>query len=361
MGTNTDTGRDPRIDSAISHWAPRFIAHGIAMGDFNEVTRDLMSWDEWCEAWSARGRLHADMARAAEQAGRTVSAGEHYLTAALCHHYGKFLFVQDPTQMRRAHEAAVDLYTRALPYLSPPGERCAVPYGEGTLWGVLRRPAGHEAPPVAVLVAGLDSTKEEAGPHERALLARGIATFAFDGPGQGEAEYEHPMRHDFEVPLAAVIDYLEGRDDVATGSGVAIWGRSLGGHYVIRGAAFEPRVAACVSLSGSYEITAVWDDRPELNRQAYIARTHSSSPEEAFERLERFTLAGVADKVTCPAYVLGGELDRLTHYTNAERIAAEVAGPVKLNIVEGGSHTSSNKPYAYRPEAADWVHDILAA
>jgi alpha-beta hydrolase superfamily lysophospholipase len=356
-----DRDRDPRIGSAISHWSARFIAHGIAMGDFNEVTRDLASWDEWCEAWCERGRLHADMARVAEDVGRTVSAGEHYVTAALCHHYGKFLFVQDIEQMRKAHEAAVDLYTRALPYLSPPGERCEVPYGDSTLGAVLRKPTGVHKPPVVVLVSGLDSTKEEAGPHERALLARGMATFAFDGPGQGEAEYEHPMRHDFEVPLAAVIDYLEAGPDVETGRGVAIWGRSLGGHYVIRGAAYDQRVAACVSLSGSYEITSGWDTRPALNRQAYIVRTHSSSPEEAYEYLKTFTLAGVAEKVTCPTYVLGGDLDRLTHYSNAERIAAEVSGPVELNIVKGGSHTASNKPYAYRPEAADWVRSILAS
>lgn len=354
-----DENVDPRITSAIAHWSPRFIAHGIAMGDFNEVTSGLTSWDQWCGAWSERGRQHAEMGRVAEEAGRTVSAGEHYLTAALCHHYGKFLFVQDVDQMRAAHERAVDLYTRALPYLSPAGERCAVTCGDSTLWGVLRRPTGVERPPVVVLVAGLDSTKEEAGPHERALLTRGMATFAFDGPGQGEAEYEHPMRSDFEVPVGAVIDYLESRKDVDSGR-IAIWGRSLGGHYVIRAAAFEPRVRACVSLSGSYDVTARWDDRPELNRRAYIVRSHSANADEARAYLKRFNLSAVTSQVTCPTYVLGGKLDRLTPSTDAERIAAEVAGPVRLNIVEGGTHTSSNKPYAYRPEAADWVAEHLA-
>jgi dienelactone hydrolase len=349
---------DPRVVSAISHWMPRFIAHGIAMGDFEEVTSQLRSWDEWCAAWSDRGAVHADMGRRAEEAGRGVSAGEHYLTAALCYHYGKFLFVQDVAQMRTAHEHVVDLYGRALPYLSPPGERCAVPYGDSTLWGILRRPAGVERPPVVVLVSGLDSTKEEAGPHERALLARGMATFAFDGPGQGEAEYEHRMRHDFEVPVAAVIDHLEERSDV-DGQRVAVWGRSLGGHYVVRAAAFEPRIRACVSLSGSYRLLDVWDQRPALNRQAYVVRSHAADEDEATAHLADFDLAGVAERVRCPIYVLGGTRDRLTSHTNAERIASEVAGPVRLNVVQGGTHTASNKPYAYRPEAADWLAEVL--
>lgn len=351
---------DPRIRSAISHWLPRFMTHGIAMGDFEEVTRGLTSWDQWCAAWSRRGRLHADLARRAEVEGRLVSAGEHYLTAALCHHYGKFLFLQDVDQMLEAHEQAVDLYTRALPYLRPPGERCAVPYDDSVLYGILRLPVGVERPPVVVLVAGLDSTKEEQGPHERALLDRGLATFSFDGPGQGEAEYEHPMRADFEVPVAAVIDHLGTRTDV-DGGRIALWGRSFGGRHVIRAAAFEPRVRACVSLSGPYDPTEMWDERPELNRQAYIVRSHSADAQEALEKLAAFSLDDVACRVTCPTYVLAGERDRLTPAAHAERIAAEVSGPVRLNIVEGGSHTSSNKPYAYRPEAADWVLAQLEA
>jgi len=345
---------DPRITSAISHWAPRFIAHGIATGDFTEVTDPLTSWDQWCEAWCARGRLHAALGDTAETEGRTVSAGEHFLTAALCHHYGKFLFLQDRDQMRAAHAQVVALYSRALPHLSPPGERCSFPYEGDVLHGVLRKPAGVSRPPVVLLVSGLDSTKEEMGPHERKLLARGLATFAFDGPGQGEAEYDHPIRHDFEVPAAAAIDHLEGRSDV-DGTRVAIWGRSLGGHYVIRAAAFEPRLRACVSLSGSYAVTDLWDQRPELNRQAYVGRSHCASEDEARRYLATLDLDGVAARVTCPTYVVGGELDRLTPAADAERIAAEVSGPVHLNIVRGGTHTSSNKPYAYGPEAADWV------
>jgi dienelactone hydrolase len=357
--SDAGTAIDPRITSAIAHWGGRFAAHGIATGDFAEVTRDLTSYDEWCAAWSRRGELHAQLGERAEQEGRLVSAGEHYATGALCYHYGKFLFVQDVAQMRAAHERAVELHTRALPWLTPPGERVLVPYGDTTLVGVLRRPVGVDRPPVVLLVSGLDSTKEEAGPHEAALLARGVATFAFDGPGQGEAEYDLPLRHDFEVPVGAVVDLLETRDDV-DGSRVGLWGRSLGGHLVVRAAAFEPRVRACVSLSGSYRVLDTWEKRPGLNRMAYVVRTHSTSEEDGAARIAAFDLTGVTEHVTCPMYVVGGTADRLASHEVAVRIAAEVRGPVELNVIEGGTHTGSNKPYAYRPEAADWLARTLA-
>lgn len=354
-----DEAVDPRITSAIAHWGGRFAAHGIATGDFAEVTRDLTSWDQWCAAWSRRGELHEGLGRRAEAEGRLVSAAEHYVTAALCFHYGKFLFVQDLAQLRAAHERAVELHTRALPWLAPPGERVLVPFEGTTLAGVLRRPVGVDRPPVVLLVSGLDSTKEEAGPHEEALLARGLATFAFDGPGQGEAEYDLPLRPDAEAAVGAVIDLIATRPDVDADR-VGLWGRSLGGHLVVRAAAFEPRVRACVSLSGSYRVLDTWEGRPGLNRMAYVVRTHSASEEEAAERLAAFDLAGVTERVTCPMYVVGGTADRLTSHEVAVRIAGEVRGPVELNVIEGGTHTGSNKPYAYRPQAADWLARTLA-
>ena len=66
--------------------------------------------------------------------------------------------------------------------------------------GVLRAPRSAGPHPVVILVPGLDSAKEELRPTEQMFLDRGLATFAVDGPGQGEAEYDLPIRPDWEVP-----------------------------------------------------------------------------------------------------------------------------------------------------------------
>jgi 2,6-dihydroxypseudooxynicotine hydrolase len=44
-----------------------------------------------------------------------------------------------------------------------------------------------------------------------------------DGPGQGEAEYEYPIRGDFEVPAAAIVDWVLTRTDVDT-TRIGLWG-----------------------------------------------------------------------------------------------------------------------------------------
>lgn len=351
---------DAAVEAAVSHWAPRFVTNGVPVGDFAEVTRSVERWDDWCSVWAARGDVHRALGEEAGEGGYLRSAGEHFLRAALCYHFGKFLFVHDREQQRRVHHQAVAAHRTGLPHLDPLGERVEIPYRPIPLRGNLRRPAKAERPPVVVMVMGLDSAKEEVWTYEQTFLDRGMATLAFDGPGQGEAEYDLPMRHDWEVPVGAVVDYVEGRDDL-DGDRIGLWGVSLGGHYVVRAAAFEPRIRACVSLSGSYSVVESWEQRPEISRLAYRVRSHLATEEETVGHLRSFDLSGVASRVRCPLYVLGGTEDRLIPPSASERIAAEAAGPAVLNLVEGGNHVCNNKPYAYRPQSADWMAERLAA
>ena len=219
---------DAQLQSALAHWAPRLIANGIPLADFQDVTSNLDAWEGWCRAWVARGEVHEQLGEADLARGWRLSAGEHFTRAAVCHHFAKFVFVEDLEQMRWAHLKAVAARRRALPLIAPPGEAVEIPYLGGTLKGELRRPEGGDRPPVVVMCMGLDSCKEEMDAYERNFLDRGMATLAFDGPGQGEAEYDHPIRGDYEVPVAAVFDWLQTRSDFDA-SRAALWGVSLGG------------------------------------------------------------------------------------------------------------------------------------
>src|SRR5206468_2123736 len=151
------------------------------------------------------------------------------------------------------------------------------------LYGILRKPHGIARPAVVVVCVGLDSTKEELDVYENIFLERGMATLVFDGPGQGEAEYDIPIRGDFEAPVRAVIDYIESREDLDRNR-VGIMGVSLGGYYSARAAAFEKRIQACISLSGPYSWVEIFDGRNELSREAFRVRSHSKTMEEAREK-----------------------------------------------------------------------------
>jgi 2,6-dihydroxypseudooxynicotine hydrolase len=350
--------KDPRVEAAISHWAPRFVANGVPLSDFQEVTGSCERWEDWCRLWSERAAIHEELGAGALAEGHSLSAANHYTRAAVCYHFGKFLFVIDPAQMKQAHMKAVECRNRALAHLVPPGERVAIPFEGKQLYGNLRKPAGRAGAPIVVMCMGLDSAKEEMNDYEERFLARGLATLAFDGPGQGEAEYDFAICPEYEKPVKAVFDWLESRRDVDA-KRAGIWGVSLGGYYAPRAAAFERRVKACVALSGPYARSDSFEGRPSINVETFRVRSKSATLEEAGTVALRMSLKGVARNITCPIYIVAGTRDRLTPHTEAEKLAAEVSGPCVLSVIEGGNHVVNNLWYRYRDQTADWMADRL--
>ena len=350
---------DPRLHHA-ANWISRFCVNGVAVSDFNDVLASLTSWDDWCRAWSARAQVHEDLGRAALADRQFVSAGEHLARAAVTYHFAKYLFVQDTAQLRAAHAKAVECLTLALPHLDPPGERVRIPYEGKALAGVLRLPRGVARPPIVLMTMGLDSTKEELDTFEQTFLRRGMAILAFDGPGQGEAEYDFPIRPDYENVVGPVIDWLERRVDIDC-SRIGIWGISLGGYYAPRAAAFEPRIRAAIANCGPWDFGALWDELPELTRLAFVRRSHSASEQEGRRRAHELSLAGVASRIECPLFVIAGGLDRLCAPQDARRLAGAARGPVELLVIEDGNHVAHNRFYKYRGRSADWMAQQLGA
>jgi pimeloyl-ACP methyl ester carboxylesterase len=346
---------DPRVAAAIAHWAPRFVANGVLLADFQEVTASIGCWEDWCAAWCARASVHEALGREALAQGFNLTAGEHLVRAAMYFHFAKFVFVHDLAQMRSAHMRAVECYTAALPHMRPAGTRVAIPYEGRTLFGVLRHPAG-AAPrsPVLIMAPGLDSTKEELHAYEEPFLARGMAVLAIDGPGQGEAEYEMPICGDYERAARAACDWIATRADLDAAR-IAMWGVSLGGYYAPRASAYEKRIRACIALSGPFEWDKIWDALPELTREAFRVRSHCATEAEARRHAAELSMKTAAANITCPIFIVTGRQDRLVPASHAEQLARSVSGPVELMIVEDGGHNANNRPYRYRSRTADWL------
>ena len=345
---------DPRVTSAIAHWAPRFVSNGVPLTDFQEVTAGLERWEDWCSAWCARAAQHEEIGRKALADGFKLSAAQHLTTAAVCYHFSKFVFVLDLEQMRAAHMKAVECRKLALPHLRPAGEYVRIPFAGRSFAGILRRPAGAARPPIVVMCMGLDSAKEEMESYESLFLARGLATLSFDGPGQGESEYDFAIRGDYEVAVTAVIDWLETRKDMDAGN-IGLWGVSLGGYYAPRAAAFEKRVKACIGLSGPYNFGEIWDILPELTRETFRVRSKCANQDLARKHASTLSMHGVARQIECPLYLVAGKQDRLVPWQDAERVAQEASGPVELVVIEDGNHVANNRVYKYRTQSADWM------
>ena len=350
---------DAKVQAAISNWAPRFTSQGVDYNDFTRITQSLERWDDWLDAWSATGDMHAELAREAEIHGRSLSAGEACVRATLCYHFAKFVWMVDMEKHRAATNKAVNSLYAAHKYLDPTAERIEMSLDGKLMAANLRRPAENDRPAVVVLLPGLDSTKEEFFNWENVFLKRGLATVSLDGPGQGETGYNTHIRADYEVAVSALLDTLEGRKDIDT-KRVGCAGVSLGGYYGPRAAAFEPRIKAVAPIAGPYNFGDCWDILPMLTREAFIHHSGAANEDEGRERALQLSLEGTAERIAQPMLVIFGKLDSLIPWQHAERLAAE-APNAELVMYPDGNHVCNNISYKYRPLVGDWMVEQLAA
>ena len=169
-----------------THWIPRFLAAGVDYFDLQALLKRIDKWDVWCQEWSATAAMHEEMGLEALARSRFVTAGQALGRAAAYYHFAGFRFYEDMTQKDQADRKAWETYRKAAPYLQPPAERIAVPFAGTHLVGYLRLPPGVSRAPCVIIIAGMDSRKEEMRGLENEFLARGMATVTYDGPGQGE-------------------------------------------------------------------------------------------------------------------------------------------------------------------------------
>jgi pimeloyl-ACP methyl ester carboxylesterase len=347
-----------KVQLAVSHWKPRFVANGIDVNDFERVQAATTEWVAWAPNWKAVGDTHRALAEGAAAHGRVVSATEAFQRAAWSYHLGKFLWFEDPGLHLEMSGLVRAMYANALPHLDPPGERLEIPFEGTTLPGNLRRPRDTARPPVVLLVPGLDSVKEELFAMEQDFLRRGMATLTIDGPGQGESAPRFPIRADWSSVVRPVIDMLAARSDVDA-ERVGLMGISMGGIYGPLAAAGEKRIRALVALAGPYDLSECWPALNELTRAGYVFYTKSKDEAEAFERTKALSLRGVLALVDQPLLVIHGARDRLFPPEQAERIARE-APHATLLMFPDGNHVCNNITYKYRPAMADWMRERLA-
>jgi dienelactone hydrolase len=349
---------DERVDAAIRHWAGRFIANGIDYNDFVRTTASISRWEDWLDAWTATADRHAELARTALERGHRQSAGEAFARAAVTYHFSKFVWVLDLERNRRNTEAAVSAMYAALAILDPAAERIEAQLDDAVVVANLRRPTGDDPAPLVVLIPGLDSTKEEFFLWESVFLTRGMATLSLDGPGQGETGFHLNIRPDYEVAVTAILDAVTDRSTL-DGDRIGAVGVSLGGHYVVRAAAFEPRLKAIAGISGPYDFAADWESMPELTRETIVHHTGASGDGDARRRAHQLNLDGVAERVQQPCLLVTGKLDRVIGWEQTKRIA-DAAPNSEWMLYEEGTHVCNNMPFRYRPLVSDWMRERLA-
>ncbi len=350
----------------------------VALGEIDRIVRRLHDRinepQAWWEEWATEAERVERVADEAAAQGRHATAGNNYLRAGNYYYTGERMLPPGGQKhelykksLRCSHEGLKRRYSNV--------EFIEVPY-EGTSLPAyfMKSPLARGRAPTVVLFDGLDNCKEMSVLFAGVELAfRGFHTLAIDGPGQGEALRLRnlPSRYDYEVPAKAAYEYVASRADVDP-KRVAIMAYSMGGYYAPRAAAFEKRYAACVAWGAHYDYHAVWVKRWEAIQANpdQVATSHFQLPwvlgvpdmETAMEKLKRFTLAGVAERITCPMLVCWGEHDKLTTREIADQLYSAVSSRDKtLKIFTEEEGGAEHCQVDNRPVGTDYIADWLSA
>lgn len=332
--------------------------------------------EAWYQSFTRLGEKLERQASEDETAGHPLSAARKYHRAGMYHlRADRFIHHSDPREIV-AYRRGIDCYRRARELNSDPVEFVEVPWQGGTIPCLFVKAPGDGPKACMIHIQGFDSLKEFQYPIVgEEYRRRGMSMLLCDQPGAGGALRLHGLTtgHETEHYVAKLVDYLETRDDVDV-TRIGLSGNSLGGYYAPRAAAFEKRLAACIAWG------AVWDFSVYFERAYAQIETAPSVPdmvrhgmwvfgqdtaEGAREVAKRMTLEGVADRITCPLYVVHGENDRQLPLWTAHRTydAAVNSANRKLKIFrldEGGAeHCQIDNRQYVADVMADWAAEVL--
>jgi alpha-beta hydrolase superfamily lysophospholipase len=328
----------------------------------------------WNDAWNDLAGEQESFAAGEQQDGYRGAAATRYLRAALYRLTGERLLPVGDLKSQ-TYSSALQSFERGSELLPTPLQRLDIASPDGILPGYLI-PANTDRPaPVVIVYNGFDITKEFLfGIAGDAFARRGIHCFVVDTPGTGEPLRLRNIRsrHDYEVPTAAIVDALSELPAVDA-SRIGLLGVSLGGYYAARGAAFEPRIAACAAWGAQWDWGYRWHQRisgsngqPPASTAALEWVLGASSAEDALRKVSKFSLVDVLPKLIRPFLIVHGEKDTIVPVEDAHK-AFDAASSVDktlhiLRAGEGGvEHINADDPDPARQLIADWFADRLAA
>jgi pimeloyl-ACP methyl ester carboxylesterase len=350
----------------------------VALGEIDWIVQKLHQRANepaaWQEEWCAVADKVAAAGDAAAKAGNSATAGNYYLRAGNYYYTGERM-VPPGAQKTAIYRKALRCFQEGLKRRYPNLEVVDVPYEKKSALAAyfLKSPVAKGRAPTVVLFNGLDNCKEMNVLFAGVELAfRGFHTLAIDGPGQGESLRlrNHHARYDYEAAGTPAYEFVAKRKDVDP-KRVAIMAYSAGGYYAPRAAAFEPRYAACVAWGPHYDYHAVWQERWAAMKKDYnsVASSNFQLPwvlgtkdmESAMEKVKKFTLAGVAEKIKCPFLITWGTQDKLTPRSVAETLHAKVGSKDKtLKIFDEDEGGAEHCQVDNRQVGTDYICDWLS-
>ena len=326
--------------------------------------------------WNAKADTLIELADEDEARGRTFSAGAKLQRAALYLFNGERMLAHGaPGRIEAFHKAGAT-FQKAMRLSGENCEQVEIAIEGGTMPALYTRAPGDGPHPVVVFCNGLDSNKELLYWTQlpKALARRGISTLCVDQPGTGETLrlQNIPATYDSERWASKAVDWLEARPEIDPAR-IGMTGISLGGHYVPRAVAYEPRFASAAVWGANHNWAEVQQKRlrregenPVPHYWAHVMWVFGATDMDDFlKKAEGMNLNGHMDRIKVPFLVTHGEQDRQIGLDYAHQAYDQLTNCPKRELKiftprEGGvEHVGADNMSYGRDYIADWFADTL--
>jgi esterase FrsA len=322
----------------------------------------------WPEKMAATGEESFAAGEAAERNGDAREAERAFLEACFWFFLARFPHILNSggaAAYRRHNES----YMRAARHFTHPVERVSAPFEGGVAPMLLRLPRRATGPvPLVMVWGGIDVWKSDLEAHSlaEALLARGLATLAFDIPGTGECPV--PVTPDGErIPLGALA--FARADSRIDAKRIGAYGLSFGGHFAAKLALLDPALAGVVQVGGPihHAFAAQQIRALPLGTRAALARIAQLDPkgdpakiEAAFGAMSLTAQGLLPARDHAPLLSINGEMDELVPIRDLYYLSEQGVRQDALTFAMD-RHCASGNRDLHEPFAVEWLARRLRA
>ena len=402
--SNRDVGRGRFFDDQTYHFQTLralndIAADGADTSEVLETIKHIRSGDAqgWFRAWSRTGDRVAALADATSD---RIAKGRALLRAHNYYRTAEFFLPRDDPKRAGSAERNIRFYYAGLDALGVTHQRIRAPYGAGHHLEAVYYPAAHHdsEKPLIVLGGGFDSTLEELyfvlvkDAHEH-----GYGVLTYDGPGQGSALRHQGLTftHEWEKPAGAVLDAFLA--DHARPEKIVLVGMSMGGYLAPRAAAFDERFDGVVTYDVFFDMgatarryappaafwlhkhgfTAIIDAM--IRVKAAISPSFAwaisngmwvlgtKDPLETVAALQKYTLAGVAQRIKGHVLILAGAedhfvpLEQVAQFELALTSARSVTTKIYDRASGGAEHCQLGAQTLWHADFFDWMAEKFSS
>lgn len=347
--------------------------------------------ESWYHAWHACAE---DCEKLAVSGGDAASRGRALLRASNYYRACEFFLRPDDPRRAETSRRQADTFSQGLKTLAVPHRIWKVPYERYTLRAYYL--PGDPSKPLLIVCGGFDSTLEElffwVG---KAALDRAHPCILFEGPGQSAMLRDYGVNFitEWEKPLMRVLDHARWEAPEIDGCRRVLIGISMGGMLALRAASRDKRIHAAVchcgffsmenaalmrlpaparwayrlGMKGLFDSLAVFASSRDMDRR--WALDHGkwvfgvSSPFDLLARTSDFSLAPVANDITCDVLVVQATRDHLIPHTETELLRKGLKRTRSIKIVTlggpSGEHCQAGAVERFHQVLFGWIEGLV--